>query len=83
MVSFSADHGYTGDASTVYIDSGFNPSTAGGNFSTTAASLGIYQLNSRATGQIWIQIGNLISGGTLSADIFTKLTDGNTYGQFN
>jgi hypothetical protein len=34
--------GYTGDGSTGYIDTGFNPTTADGNFSANAGSIGVY-----------------------------------------
>jgi len=37
--------GYTGDGSTGYIDTGFDPKTAGGNFATTSASIGVYDLS--------------------------------------
>ena len=34
--------GYTGDGSTGYFDTNFNPTTAGGNFSASSASFGVY-----------------------------------------
>jgi Big-like domain-containing protein/putative peptidoglycan binding protein len=34
--------GYTGDGTSGYIDTGFDPATAGGNFSASAASIGVY-----------------------------------------
>ena len=34
--------GYTGDGTSGYIDTGFNPTTAGGNFSASAGSIGVY-----------------------------------------
>ena len=48
-VTFSADHGYTGDGSTGYLDTGYTPSTAGGHLTLNSVSGGAYILNSRAT----------------------------------
>jgi hypothetical protein len=42
-VAFTADHGYTGDGSTFYIDSGWKP-TNGPNWATNSASFGVYVL---------------------------------------
>jgi hypothetical protein len=81
-VSFAADQGYTGDASTFYLDTGFNPTTAPSpNFTTANASLGVYQLNSRTADQTWCQIGSNLVGGNNKSDIFTKFSGG-AFGQF-
>jgi hypothetical protein len=56
-VTFSADNGYTGDGTTGYFDTGFNPSTAGGNFSLSSASLGTYILFNRTTPSTSVPIG--------------------------
>ncbi|MEM9264516.1 MAG: hypothetical protein AAGA46_03235 [Cyanobacteria bacterium P01_F01_bin.13] len=40
--TFTARQGFTGNGSSAYIDTGFNPNTAGGNYSLDAASLGAY-----------------------------------------
>jgi hypothetical protein len=50
---FSADHGYTGDGSTVYLDTGFIPSSAGGVFTLNSAHIGQYMLTSRTAASIW------------------------------
>jgi Concanavalin A-like lectin/glucanases superfamily len=39
---FTADAGYTGDGSTSYLDTGFNPPTADGNFLQNSASMDVY-----------------------------------------
>jgi hypothetical protein len=44
--SFTADQGFTGDGSTSYINTGFNPSTAGGNYTQNNASFGMYDRTS-------------------------------------
>jgi hypothetical protein len=42
-MTFAANAGYTGDGTTGYIDTQFNPSTAGGaNYSLNSASMGFY-----------------------------------------
>lgn len=46
--TFAANAGYTGDASTGYFDTGFNPSTAGGQFQRNAATIGGCALNTRS-----------------------------------
>ena len=54
---FTVDTGYTGDASTCYFDTGFNPSTAGGNYAQNSAMLGAYVLSSRSVQEAWAAIG--------------------------
>jgi hypothetical protein len=51
---FAASHGYTGNASSVYLDSGFQSGT---NYTVNSASIAIYVLNTRSTGA-YIDIGN-------------------------
>lgn len=64
-VSFSADHGYTGDASTFYIDTGWKP-TNGPNYTQNAASYGWYNLTSNTTGDGQTAMGE----DTVNFDIF-------------
>jgi hypothetical protein len=47
--TFSADHGYTGNGTTQFLDTGFNPSTAGGRSTLNSSSLGVYTLTNRAS----------------------------------
>src|SRR5216684_5171367 len=47
--TFSADHGYTGNGTTQFLDTGFNPSTATGRWTLNSASLGVYTLTNRAS----------------------------------
>lgn len=49
--------GYTGDGATGYFDSQFNPGTAGGNYTSAAASAGAYTLNNRTSGGNQDQLG--------------------------
>lgn len=48
-IIFEADRGYTGDGSTGYLATGFNPSTAGGNFSLNSSHLSVW---SRTNAQV-------------------------------
>lgn len=41
-MTFIARQGFTGNGSTSYIDSGFNPNAAGGNYSLNSGSVGAY-----------------------------------------
>jgi hypothetical protein len=41
-IAFEADRGYTGDGSTGYLATGFNPSTAGGQFALDSAHLSVW-----------------------------------------
>lgn len=40
--TFTADRGFAGNGSSSYINTNFNPSTAGGNYSLNSAHLGLY-----------------------------------------
>lgn len=82
-VSFSANHGYTGDASTFYVDTGFNAATATTpNCTATACTIGLYIIASRTTGQFWIDMGANDATST-NYSIYPKYTDGNAYGVFD
>jgi hypothetical protein len=83
--TFNANLGYTGqDAAspTKYIDSGFNASTAGGNFTQNAASLSIWSVTNTASVNGGACIGMAVTGVTQS-NIFDTFTDGNVYGRIN
>ncbi len=58
-LSFSAAHGYTGDGSTGFFDTGFNPATASGHFVQNSATQGCYVLSNRAVQQGYTAIGSL------------------------
>jgi hypothetical protein len=40
--TFTADRGYVSNGSTGYLNTGFNPSTAGGNFAQNSAHMGVW-----------------------------------------
>lgn len=58
-LTFSADHGWTGDGSTGYFDTGFVPATASSpNWTQNSASFGVYNRTNRATAQAYTDIGS-------------------------
>lgn len=75
-VSFAAYQGFTGDGSTFYINSGFNPSTAvSPNFVQNSATVGVYILTSRASAaNVW-NVGCSV-GACASGTLFSPLTNG-------
>lgn len=80
--TFTANAGFTGSTgSTVYIDTLFNPSTAGGNFTQNLAHLSVWNFNS-ITATV-AAVGNTTSGGAIKNILYTPFTDGNFYSQVN
>ena len=80
--SFTAYQGYTGTAasSTVYLDTGLNPTSVGGNFVQNSAALGIWVNNSIGT-SVNIAIG--ANSGSTYAAISPYYTNSNIYAQIN
>jgi hypothetical protein len=78
--TFAADSGYTGDATTCWMDTGFQPSTAGGNMTLNSGHIGVCQLSTTLNGNNWIG-GNDGAAQTEFQDngsgIFYDVNDGN------
>lgn len=72
-VSFSADHGFTGNAGNFFLDTGFNPNTAGGNYTQDSASWGAYVLTSRAA------TANKSNFGADNSGAFTRVANLNVF----
>lgn len=82
--NFSADNGYLGvDASsTVYIDTQFKPSTAGGNLTQNSSHYSAWSLtNATSTASGGSIIGAVAAG--QRNEIYPKYLDGNAYGDIN
>lgn len=83
--TFATDRGYTGTntSATVYIDSNFNPSTAGGNYTQNSGHISVW-VNSdvAATSTGGIAIGLLTAAGSQS-NIFPEYSDGKSYYRVN
>lgn len=68
-VSFTADRGFLGNAGNFFLDSGFNPNTAAGNFVQDGASWGVYNLTNRAA------TSNKHSCGCDNSGAFTRIAN--------
>jgi hypothetical protein len=75
--TFTADHGYTGNGSSAYLDTGFTPSGAGGNTSLDSATIGVYDLSNRAANGGSTEMGSG-SGGPTSYTALGVLGSTNT-----
>jgi hypothetical protein len=62
-LTFNAYVGYTGSGATNYINTGFNPSTAGGNYLQNSGSLGAYVRTSRTADQTYTSLGTQTGAG--------------------
>jgi len=80
--TFSADHGYTGNGTSSYINTGYNPTSVGGNYTQNSASFGVYVLTGRTSGADYCEIG-VTNVAMNSADFFPWAADGNTYAEVN
>ena len=76
--TFTANAGYAGDGTTGYFTTGYNSTTAGGNFTQNLASLGECTLTNRTAG------ANLSAGGVQNSSTFVAayITAENTSGNF-
>lgn len=70
--TFTANTGYTGDASAAFLDTGLNPSVV--QASQNSSSVGAYVLNSRATGQAWTDVGVIDLGASSATEVFLNFT---------
>ena len=74
--TFTADRGYQGDGSTSYLDSGFDPSLAGGLFAKDDAHIGVRPLTNIASNALDIGTTNLrISTRTATDRISGRIND--------
>ena len=73
--SFEVDRGYTGNGINAYLDTGFNPATAGGKFSLNDAHLGVWCLTDASEDKN--DIGNL------NARIFARNSGSAISGRMN
>lgn len=75
--AFEVDRGYTGNGFNAYLDTGFNPATAGGKFTLNDAHLGVWCLTNVAEDKN--DIGNLnarIFARTAASAISGRMNDG-------
>lgn len=79
---FSADHGYTGNGANVFLNTGYNPFTAGLNYAQSAASAGVYVLNNRTTATFETDFG-VFDGGFNNAMWIMPLNAGTNQAKIN
>ncbi len=79
--AFSADDGYTGSATESdkkYIDTNFNPASAGGNYTQNSAMFGVWAITTGSGGANQQRHGWLDAGATKGSYISVHQTGGNT-----
>lgn len=81
--NFSASNGYTGDGSTGYGDSNFNPNTASGHFVLNSASIGARCQTNRTTGADTYLFGALDGGFTTGTDLEPYSSGGSIFARVN
>lgn len=77
--TFTTDQGFNGNGSTSYVNTNFNPATAGGQFSLNSAHFGIWDLT--ATPQVGVVQGGSYNGTQFSYVAFQS--SGNATGSLN
>lgn len=78
-MTFSANHGFTGNGSTGYIDTQFVPSSAGGSFAQNDNNFGVYILTARVAGQPYAAIGSNTAAVNSDTYIYPWYVDNNSY----
>ena len=78
--TFTADVGFTGNGSNSFLNTNYNASTAGGNYTLNSASLSIYIENSRAANGTY-DMG--VTDSTNYAFLLTNFTGGQALGEAN
>lgn len=81
-LTFTADHGYTGDGTNALL-SGFTPSTAAGNYAQNSASIGVYVQTSRTTAAPYAEIGTTNALGTAAVDLIPWYTGNLFFSEMN
>lgn len=74
--TFTANQGFSGFSATKYLDTGFVPNTAGGNFAVNAASNGCYITGTSSTQDSNCAFGCEDGSGSASNAVFPNFTGG-------
>lgn len=80
--TFAQDRGYTGNGSSSYLDTNFNPSTAGGKYQQNSACLGGWNLTIRAASAARPLVG-AESAASSGSNIYVRLTGNLTFYRCN
>lgn len=82
--TFTADRGFTTNGSSSYINTNFNPVTAGGQFTQNSAAFGIWSRTSaQASGGGGIDIGSRVNGAIAQNLITTRSSTNTAIGRVN
>jgi hypothetical protein len=83
--TFVVDRGYTGTdgSGTVWIDTGFNPALAGGNYTQNSAHLSAWSNSNIATVSGGVITGLDGSTGLPASNVYPQYADGNAYFRIN
>jgi hypothetical protein len=80
-MTFTARQGLTGNGSSAYFDTGFNPATAGGNYTQNSASMSVYGRTNNAI--VGYDMGAQNSSTSRRAAITSRWSDNNQYSMIN
>lgn len=82
--TFTADAGWTGtdSSSTIYVDTGFDAATAGGNATQNSFHISLWS-NTNTTSGVGGGVAMGVNGVTTFAEILPKYNDGNSYYRAN
>lgn len=81
--TFTADQGYTGDASTGALDTGWTPSTNGVTFTQDAAHVSAWTRTSRTADALYAMFGARRVAATANTELLPHLTAGVAFGRVN
>lgn len=78
-MSHAAFQGFTSNGTNSYLNTTFNPSTAGGSFTQNSGSIGLYSRTDQASDNNDMGISN----GTQNTTLYTRLASNNAAGRIN
>lgn len=78
--NFTADRGFKGNSTSgTLISTNYNPSTAGGHFTSSSAHLSGWQVDGTLTNDVSILVGGADPGNAGNLELYPQYTDGGTY----
>ena len=81
--TFDADEGFTAENNSHYIDTGFNPSTAGGQFSQNSAHFSFWSRTASPSPNNVALMGNGAAGTSGESNLFPAYSGADFYGRVN
>lgn len=80
-MAHTAFQGFTSNGSSSYLNTNFNPATAGGNFNQNSGAMGIYTRNNVASDSV--DMGNYNLASLRNTTIYSRLISDNAVGRIN